>query len=143
MANPRKAIPENVTGNYYVDSTCINCGVSRHYAPAIFGDTGDTAFVRKQPQNVDEELAARQALLSCPMGSIGMREQRELTAARASFPMRMAEGVYINGFNHRDSYGAHSYFIRSETGNWLVDAPASCRTWSGNSSRGEAYATSS
>jgi len=123
MANLKKALPENVSGTYYVDFSCINCGVSRHYAPELFGDTGDYAYVRQQPRNAGEEMAVQRALLSCPMGSIGMREKRDLTTARASLPMRMAGGVFINGFNHRDSYGAHSYFIQAETGNWLVDAP--------------------
>lgn len=123
MANLRKAIPENVAGNYYVDSTCINCGVSRHYAPEIFGDTGDYAYVRQQPRTASEESAAQRALLSCPTSSIGMREKLDLTAARKSFPLAMTDSVFLNGFNHRDSYGAHSYFIKSETGNWLVDSP--------------------
>jgi len=123
MANLKKILPENVEGNFFVDSTCINCSVSRHYAPEIFGDTGDHAFVKKQPQNEKEEFAAKQALLACPVASIGMKKKGNLTAARNSFPIKMAEDVYLNGFNHRKSYGAHSYFIRSDTGNWLVDSP--------------------
>lgn len=123
MANLKKALSENVSGNYFVDSSCINCGVSRHYAPEIFGDTGIYAFVKKQPQNGKEELTAKQALLACPVASIGMREKQDLTSARNSFPVPMAKDVYINGFNHRNSFGAHSYFIKSNTGNWLVDSP--------------------
>jgi hypothetical protein len=30
---------------------------------------------------------------------------------------------YLNGFNHRESYGAHSYFIDATAGNWLIDLP--------------------
>lgn len=123
MANPRKAIPENIPGDYFVDSSCINCGVSRHYASELFGDTGTCSFVRQQPRNESEEITAQRALLSCPTGSIGTRSKRDLTAARKSFPLQMADDVFINGFNHRDSFGAHSYFIRAETGNWLVDSP--------------------
>lgn len=37
--------------------------------------------------------------------------------------MQMAKDVYINGFNHRNSYGAHSYFIKSHSRNWLIDSP--------------------
>ncbi|MCI0401038.1 MAG: MBL fold metallo-hydrolase [Gammaproteobacteria bacterium] len=123
MANPARALPENLEGNFFVDSTCINCGVSRHYAPDIFGDTGSHAFVKNQPQDEQQELAAMQALLACPVGSIGMRERRDLTAARESFPIELAKHIYLNGFNHRNSYGAHSYFINSKTGNWLIDSP--------------------
>jgi glyoxylase-like metal-dependent hydrolase (beta-lactamase superfamily II)/ferredoxin len=106
-----------------VDSTCINCGVSRHYAPDIFGDSGEHAYVRKQPEGAAEELLAMQALLACPTGSIGVRERHGLMEAMESFPLPMAPGIYLNGFNHRDSYGAHSYFIQSEAGNWLIDSP--------------------
>ena len=123
MANPKKALPDNVKGNFFVDSSCINCGVSRHYAPETFGDNGEYSFVKKQPLTDHEVLAVQQALFACPTASIGMREKKDLNPAKDSFPKFMAEDVYINGFNHRDSYGAHSYFIRSDTGNWLVDSP--------------------
>ena len=66
MANPKHALPENIEGNYFVDSTCINCGVSRHYAPDIFGDTGTHAFVKRQPQNEEQEFLVKQALLASP-----------------------------------------------------------------------------
>jgi glyoxylase-like metal-dependent hydrolase (beta-lactamase superfamily II)/ferredoxin len=123
VANRKKALPENAEGLFFVDNTCINCGVSRHYAPAVFGDTGDFAYVRKQPETGDERLAAERALLSCPTASIGTREKIDLDRARDSFPMEMADNVYINGFNHRRSFGAHSYFIRAGDGNWLIDSP--------------------
>ena len=123
MANRKKALPENADGLFYVDRTCINCGVSRHYAPEIFGDTGEFAYVKRQPQAEGERLAAERALLSCPSASIGTREKIDLAGARASFPLPMAEGIYLNGFNHRSSFGAHSYFVRSENGNWLIDSP--------------------
>jgi glyoxylase-like metal-dependent hydrolase (beta-lactamase superfamily II)/ferredoxin len=123
MADKRKSLPENADGLFYVDSTCINCGVSRHYAPAIFGDTGDFAYVKRQPHTDEETLAAKQALLACPVAAIGTRQKSDLDEARDSFPLQMAEDVYINGFNHRRSFGAHSYFIRSDNGNWLIDSP--------------------
>ena len=124
MANIKKALSENIKGNYFVDSSCINCGVSRHYAPEVFGDTGIYSFVKKQPQNEKEEQAAQQALLACPTASIGMKEKQDLTTSRNSFPIPMAKGVYLNGFNHRNSFGAHSYFIKSDAGNWLIDSPS-------------------
>lgn len=123
LANIKRAIAANVDGQFYVDDTCINCGVSRHYAPTIFGDTGTHACVKKQPGNEEEMLAAMQALLACPVSSIGTRDKLDLSAAKNSFPLPLAKDIYINGFNHRDSYGAHSYFIVSKNGNWLVDSP--------------------
>jgi glyoxylase-like metal-dependent hydrolase (beta-lactamase superfamily II)/ferredoxin len=123
LAHPKRALRENADGEFYVDSSCINCGVSRHYAPEVFGDTGEYAFVKMQPQTPAEELAARQALLACPVSAIGMRRKRDLQDAIDSFPLRMAAGVYLNGFNHRESWGAHSYFIEHANGNWLIDSP--------------------
>ncbi len=123
MAKASKALSENADGNYFVDSTCINCGVSRHYAPEIFGNTGVYAYVKKQPRGEKEEVCAQRALLACPMASIGMKEKRSLSSVRNDFPIEMAQNIFLNGFNHRNSFGAHSYFIRSEEGNWLVDSP--------------------
>jgi glyoxylase-like metal-dependent hydrolase (beta-lactamase superfamily II)/ferredoxin len=123
MANLKKILPVNMEGNFYVDSSCINCSVSRHYAPDIFGDSGDHAFVKRQPVNEKEELAVKQALLACPVAAIGMKKKIDLTEARNSFPVNMTEEIYLNGFNHRKSWGAHSYFIKADTGNWLIDSP--------------------
>lgn len=123
MANLKKALPENVDGLFYVDSSCINCGVSRNYASGIFGDTGEFAYVKRQPGTADELMAARQALLACPVAAIGTREKIDLDRARDSFPLQMTDNVFLNGYNHRNSYGAHSYFIRATFGNWLIDSP--------------------
>ncbi len=129
MADTRLALSENAEGEFFVDSSCFNCGASRHFAPEIFGDTGRHAFVKRQPVSPAETEAARRALLACPTASIGSRGQRS-GAARASrssdpdlFPLQLAEDVFVNGYNHRSSFGAHSYFIRSPDGNWLVDSP--------------------
>jgi len=123
MARKSRAIRENVDGNYFVDDTCINCGVSRHYSPEVFGDTGEFAYVKKQPGNGREEIETKRAIIACPTASIGMKEKEDLTVVREQFPIQMADGIHLNGFNHRKSFGAHSYFIKSENGNWLIDSP--------------------
>ena len=33
MANPKKRVPENVPGEFFVDSTCIDCDTSFHAPP--------------------------------------------------------------------------------------------------------------
>ena len=38
MANLEKRLPENVPGDFFVDSTCIDCDACRQIAPAVFGD---------------------------------------------------------------------------------------------------------
>ena len=45
MANPKKRVPENVPGDYFVDSTCIDCDTCRQIAPQVFGEAAETAFV--------------------------------------------------------------------------------------------------
>ena len=38
MANPRKRVPENAPGDFFVDSTCIDCDTCRQIAPRVFGE---------------------------------------------------------------------------------------------------------
>ena len=123
MADAKRSLPDNAEGNFFVDDTCINCGVSRHFAPDTFGDTGDFAFVTDQPATVEREIAAMRALLSCPVAAIGMGNTAGLRHARETLPLELAPDVYVCGFNHRVSFGSHSYLIRSQEGNWLVESP--------------------
>ncbi len=123
MANQKLILKENVSGNFFVDSTCIDCDACRRFAPSTFGDTGEFAFIRKQPANELEILEAKRALLSCPVGSIGTIDSVDLTSAKNSLPFKLIDNIYLNGFNSRDSFGGDSYFVKSEKGNWLIDSP--------------------
>lgn len=123
MAKLKLKLDDNVDGRFFVDSTCIDCGACRKFAPLNFGATGEFAFVKKQPQNASEELEARQAIIACPTGSIGTIKKTNLATAQDSFPLKIVPGIFINGYNARDSFGADSYFIKSRSGNWLVDSP--------------------
>lgn len=123
MAKIELAYPENEQGNYFVDSTCIDCGACRYFAPLSFAAGGGHSFVIRQPTSAAERQQAQQALLSCPTASIGLREKTDLSEARKSLPLELAPKVYLNGFNHRSSFGSHSYLIESRGGNWLVDSP--------------------
>jgi hypothetical protein len=49
MANPKLRVSENVTGDFFVDSTCIDCDTCRQIAPLIYGEASASAFVRRQP----------------------------------------------------------------------------------------------
>ncbi len=123
MAKIKLKLEENVEGQFFVDSTCIDCGACRKFAPANFGATGEFAFVKKQPHNIVEEFEAKQALVACPTGSIGTIGKTDLKKAQASFPIEVVPGIFINGYNAKESFGADSYFIQSSSGNWLVDSP--------------------
>ena len=71
MAAIRKRRSENVAGSFYVDSTCIDCDQCRQIAPASFFQAGDQSAVFRQPVTAEETRAALEALVTCPVGSIG------------------------------------------------------------------------
>src|SRR5437016_7880884 len=140
MANKNKRLANNVGDNFFVDSTCINCDTCRQLAPATFAENDDFSSVYRQPVGDAEVHAAYQALVACPVGSIGtlQGDKAQMQQAVASFPLALArEGarlgapgvggcdghIYYNGFNSEKSFGANSYFLRHPDGNWLIDSP--------------------
>lgn len=125
MANRHRRLDSNVPGNFYVDATCINCDTCRQLAPETFEESGEYSTVVCQPRDPRQELQAHQALLACPVGSIGTEhsDKVRLQEARASFPLQLAEGVFYCGFNSEKSFGANSFFVRHPDGNWLIDSP--------------------
>jgi glyoxylase-like metal-dependent hydrolase (beta-lactamase superfamily II)/ferredoxin len=123
MANPRKRVAENVPGDFFVDSTCIDCDACRQIAPAVFAEAETTSFVKVQPNTPKDRRQALQALLSCPTGSIGCQGDDDVKAVMRDFPLLVEEPVYYCGYNSPKSYGGNSYFIKHPDGNWLIDAP--------------------
>lgn len=123
MASLEKLLPENVPGEFFVDSTCIDCDTCRQLAPQVFGETGEFSYVREQPADTDEERAALRALVACPTGSIGTRGRSRAREVLDDFPLLLEGDVYYCGFNSPKSFGGNSYFIRRPEGNWLVDSP--------------------
>ncbi len=129
MASSAKRRAENVEGDFYVDSTCIDCDTCRWMAPDVFADVGDQAAVHRQPRTAAEELRALQALVACPTASIGTVTKRAIGPVLASFPIPVESGgerlddVDHCGFHAESSFGAASYLIRRPGGNVLVDSP--------------------
>jgi len=123
VANPRKRVPENVAGDFFVDSTCIDCDACRQIAPAVFGQAAETSFVKAQPVSSKDRRQALRALLSCPTGSIGCLGDEDVKAVMQDFPLLVEEPVFYCGYNSPKSYGGNSYFIRHPAGNWLIDSP--------------------
>lgn len=123
MANLRKRVPENVPGDFFVDSTCIDCDACRQIAPSVFGEAAATSFVKAQPVSRPERRQALRALLACPTGSIGCRGDDDVKEVMEDFPLVIEEPVYYCGYNSPKSYGGNSYFIRQPAGNWLIDSP--------------------
>jgi glyoxylase-like metal-dependent hydrolase (beta-lactamase superfamily II)/ferredoxin len=121
MARAALRIAENVEGDFFVDSTCIDCDACRLIAPATFHDIGNQSAVHRQPATEDELLAAQRALISCPTASIGDLAKRDMHAAVASLPEPVAEDVYRCGYTSESSFGAISYYLRDPKA--MVDSP--------------------
>jgi glyoxylase-like metal-dependent hydrolase (beta-lactamase superfamily II)/ferredoxin len=122
VAQVARRHPGNVAGTWFVDTTCINCDVSRQCAPSIFSEQDEQSVVVRQPETADELREATRALLACPTASIGV-EGAPKPAIEGLFPEPLGEDVFYCGFTSRDSFGANSYFVRRPEGNLLVDSP--------------------
>lgn len=115
---------ENISGDFYVDSSCIDCDTCRWMTPEVFNRAAGQSVVYHQPENEIERLRSLQALLACPTSSIGTVEKpTDIKSAIASFPIPVAENVYHCGYHSENSYGAASYLIVRPEGNILVDSP--------------------
>jgi glyoxylase-like metal-dependent hydrolase (beta-lactamase superfamily II)/ferredoxin len=123
MADLRKRLDGNAPGEFYVDSSCIDCDLCRQIAPGIFRDAGEASVVDHQPASDHESRLAEMALVTCPTASIGTVEKRDLSAAIAAYPDPVEDNVHFCGFASEASYGGSSYLIVRPGGNVLVDSP--------------------
>lgn len=73
MADINERVEENVPGKYYVDRDCIDCDHCRDTAPDNFtrSDENSYSYVFKQPENETEEEACYDAMIGCPVDTIG------------------------------------------------------------------------
>ena len=73
MPDRNDRVKENITGPYYVDSSCIDCDVCRDTAPENFtrSDANNYSYVFKQPESEGEQAACEEALTCCPVEAIG------------------------------------------------------------------------
>jgi len=131
MAREVDGIPANVSGEFFVDSSCIDCDLCRQIAPAVFArsDRAGQSFVARQPgsRGSDGEHRALMALVTCPTSSIGTRTKHDARAAARAFPEPVVGDVLFCGYASEASYGAASYLIRRPGGNVLVDSPRFAR----------------
>ena len=126
MADIRKRLSENVEGDFFVDSTCIDCETCMFVAPSVFAESErELSFVHHQPVSPEDRHRALMALVSCPTSSIGTRSGISAGKAARSYPESVAPGseVFYCGYAHENSFGASSYLIRRPAGNVLVDSP--------------------
>jgi glyoxylase-like metal-dependent hydrolase (beta-lactamase superfamily II) len=126
MANVQLRLPENVPGDFFIDSTCIDCDTCSQLAPSVFHDHGEQCSVYRQPASDIETKLAMMALVACPTGSIGTTEKHDARIGIDAFPLQLDENVFFCGFTAESSFGAWSYFVtrpENEGGNILIDSP--------------------
>jgi glyoxylase-like metal-dependent hydrolase (beta-lactamase superfamily II)/ferredoxin len=126
MANPARRLAENVPGDFYVDSTCIDCDACRQIAPSVFRDHGEQSSVFQQPATEEEVRRALMSLVACPTSSIGTSRKYRARIGVEAFPEKIDENIYFCGFTAESSFGAWSYLIvrpEADGGNVLVDSP--------------------
>lgn len=111
----------NAPGEWYIDTRCINCTASRTVAPGLIVQAGGQSVFAKQPETPEELMMAWRARLLCPTASVWTEGHAE--APEGVFPEEMTKGIYRLGYNARSAYGAHSFLVRRQTGNVMVDAP--------------------
>src|SRR5260221_13391369 len=99
MADRKRCVPENVAGEFFVDSTCIDCDTCRQLAPETFDDAGEYSFVFAQPATDEERRRATRALLACPTASIGTTGRNLSLSVINDFPLALEDEVYYCGFN--------------------------------------------
>lgn len=72
MATLLDRVPQNATGKYYVDASCIDCDQCRVVAPEFFGRTEEgMSFLTKQPVTPEEIASVEEAMDACATTSIG------------------------------------------------------------------------
>lgn len=129
MPSPAARLAANVSGPFFVNEHCIDCGTCWQWDPLHFGPapSGDTAHVARQPVG---EPAVRQALLAlqaCPVAAIQAPADLVRRTPADGFPALLtrhpAGDVDYCGWASRRSFGASSYLIRRPTGNVLIDSP--------------------
>lgn len=109
-------------GDWFVDTTCIDCDAARQVAPGLIDtDASGRSIFLRQPETDEDVRMAWRAVEVCPTRSVG-----HLTIRRPPepvFPHDLGDGVFRLGHNARSSFGAHSYLVTRPAGNVMIDAP--------------------
>jgi len=130
LQSPRRDV--NVTGNLFVDESCIDCDTCRWMVPEVYTRVSGKSAVTTQPEDDATRLRALQAAVACPTGSIRTEQSDPLARSAAeSFPALVSGSqaleveVYHLGYHSCKSYGAASYLIHDKQSgiNIMVDSP--------------------
>ena len=118
MALTRLRRAENVPGDFFVDSSCIDCDQCRQIAPDSFIRIGEQAAVYSQPSDTKAEFAALKALVTChdrldrrarATSGRGRCSRLSRTDSRCSLLLRLCGRVLFRCFElpHRSSKWKH------------------------------------
>lgn len=114
-------------GNFFVDSSCIDCDTCRWLAPETFARHGAQSAVHTQPESHAGRLRAAGAAVACPTGSIRtvapVPEAKD--AAQSMFPLPVNEDktVFYMGFTSEKTFAASSWLVITEETACLIDCP--------------------
>jgi glyoxylase-like metal-dependent hydrolase (beta-lactamase superfamily II) len=122
MARPDLRHPANASGDWFVDTRCIDCGTCRDIAPALFGDAGGYSIVTSQPVDADD-VSVWLAAQACPTTSIGTMSRRARPGRMYPREIEAASGVWDLGYCSENSFGASAWLAIRPGGNVLVDSP--------------------
>lgn len=119
MADARRRHPRDRGGAWFADTTCIACDVARLLAPGLIAeDARGLSYFTREPATEEERRQAWRAMLACPSASIGGEKPPPDV-----FPWELTPGVWMLGYNARESFGATSWLLARPEGNVMVDAP--------------------
>ena len=73
MADKNNRFSDNPLGPWYVDRSCIICGLCSEYAPSVFriSDDHDHNYVFHQPASPEDLASAEECRQACPVDAIG------------------------------------------------------------------------
>jgi glyoxylase-like metal-dependent hydrolase (beta-lactamase superfamily II) len=117
----RSRHPQNAAGDWYVDTSCTNCGAAQTVAPGLIVERDGQSVFARQPETEEETRQAWRARILCPSASV--RTDSHTKLKHDVFPERMTEGVYRLGYNAAASYGVHSFVLHHKTGTIMIDSP--------------------
>ena len=120
MARIQKKYRENVESEFFVDTTCIDCGTCYWVNPEVFKRVGNQSAVYQSPKGEESEKLAHVAKYACPTNSIGHRGNK---IHPPPFPRNLEDNIYHLGFHDRKSFGATSYLIKTKDKNIMIDSP--------------------
>jgi glyoxylase-like metal-dependent hydrolase (beta-lactamase superfamily II)/ferredoxin len=130
MARFADRLASNAPGDFFVDTSCIDCDLCRQIAPATFAadPRAGQSRVHTQPTDDAGRHRALMALVTCPTASIGTTRKLDARAAARAFPEPFVDEVAFCGWASADSYGAASWLVRRPDGNVLIDSPRAAAT---------------